>query len=122
MIQYLKIVGQKKPPTAHDYNINSCCSTQEYHICMIIFHMPLCSFVAFDCYNNTNSRGVIDFLLHFLAQEVSLLDFVLPVFLPKPTHPPLVFLCHCLQRRQMFAVIYQFFFFIKIGRGCNRWI
>lgn len=75
--------------------------------------MPLCSFVAFDCYNNTNSRGVIDFLLHFLAQEVSLLDFVLPVFLPKPTHPPLVFLCHCLQRRQMFAAIYQFFFLLK---------
>lgn len=70
--------------------------------------MPLCSFVALDCNNNTNSRGVIDFLLHFLAQEVALLDFVLPVFLPKPTHPSLIFLRHCLQRRQMFAVIYYF--------------
>lgn len=70
--------------------------------------MPLCSFVALDCNNNTNSRGVIDFLLHFLTQEVALLDFVLPVFLPKPTHPSLIFLRHCLQRRQMFAVIYYF--------------
>lgn len=48
LIQNLKIVGQKKKPHCTWFNINSCCSTQEYHIwlsflchCVALLHLTV---------------------------------------------------------------------------------